>query len=132
MIKLNLKQINRIKEIIEESFEDSIEALSEAQDDLINDPFGFSDLGFINQDIVDSGQLRDSKKIEKRKQGDDIEVKFSWAPVAPETGEIYAADVFVGFYSFSGKFIPGRDWPNRSAEKIDILGHFKNGIQSRL
>jgi hypothetical protein len=130
MIKIDKDNLFRFKKEIKDCFRKTVDALDEMQDDLINDPWGFSDLGFTDQDIVDSGDLRDSKVVEIWEQENDIEVTFSWNPVNPDTGRAYAGDVLTGFYSYSGKFVPGRDWPNKSEQNLDTVEHFKNVLRS--
>ena len=130
MIKIDKNSLSNFKKEVKDCFRETVNALDKEQDDLINDPWGFSDLGFTDQDIVDSGDLRDSKVVEIWEQENDVEVTFSWHPVNPDTGRVYAGDVLTGFYTYSGKFIPGRDWPNRSEQNLDTVEHFKSVLRS--
>ena len=109
-----LKQLR--KDLKEKVFPDLVSRYDIESDRVIEDENEFSNLGFVNQDIIDTGRLLKSKIIEP--QG-DLSMRFSWDPVSPENGEHYASAVWWGFHAWGNKFIPGRPWSDRAAHNID-------------
>jgi hypothetical protein len=105
------KLIAHIKKDVKEAFGVAIARLDAEMDRVIVDENEFSDLGFLGQDIVDTGRLRDSKVINANPNG----VTFSYDPVSPENGFHYGAAVWLGFWAFGKKYIPGRPWTIRAA-----------------
>lgn len=121
VIYLNEVKVNKIKTAAKEALDDYSLNLDIEFRKVISDTNAFSNLGFINQDIIDTGRLKDSQKVTTTPSlsGDKVTKVWEWDPVSPETGRHYAGDVFVGFYAFGKKWIPGRDWPNKAFENLD-------------
>lgn len=93
-----------------------IATLDDEMDAVIEDPTEFAELGFINQDIVDTGRLLNSKLV----FSEGKKTRWEWDPVDPDTGEHYAAGVINGFYAYKGtKWVPGRDWVARAIERVN-------------
>lgn len=114
MSGLNLKQLyKRIEKDITESFAEVQTAIDIETDRVIESSDEFSDLGFTDQDIVDTGRLLNSKVVESKER----EIKFSWNPVDPESGAAYAGYVWTGF-SAGNKYIPGRKWDLRAVSNV--------------
>lgn len=110
----------------------TLETYGEKAREVIETEGMFADIG-IKGDIVDTGRLRDSQKIlELTSTEDRDEWLVEWNPINPETGEAYALKVWSGFTSFSGRWIPGRDWPGRAAEQIDLINQYPQDLRNEL
>ncbi len=118
-----LKQLN--KDLKEKVFPEIAAKYDIESDRVIEDPNEFSNLGFVNQDIIDTGRLLRSKIIVPK---GDLEIQFSWNPVNPDNGYEYASAVWWGFSAWGKKFIPGRPWSDRAMHNIDPV----NGIAKHL
>lgn len=106
------------KELIAKLRQDVAEATAQAiakvdieLDRVIESEDEFSDLGFLGQDIVDTGRLRDSKVITANPNG----VTFTYDPVAPENGYHYGPAIWLGFW-VGQKYITGRPWTLRAVQ----------------
>ena len=130
MIRVDKNKVDAIKLKIKDCFAQTVDALDEMQDQVIKDPWEFADLGFLDQDIVDTGRLHDSKIVETVDEENVVTTRYVWNPINPEDGRAYAGDVLVGFTSYAGNFIPGRDWPNRSEEKLNTHEHFLEALKA--
>ena len=130
-VKVNQKAIAQLKSTINEVFGDTVVALNEKFEEVIEDPYAFSAEGFNNWDIVDTGRLRVSQMVSVISQGPRTTAYWQWDPVDPETRRHYAGDVFAGFLSFAGNWIPGRDWPGRAVERLDPLTFFAEALKKR-
>jgi hypothetical protein len=130
MIHVDRDKVDTIKLKIKNCFNRTVDVLDKMQDRVIQDPWEFADLGFLDQDIVDTGRLHNSKIVETVDEGDLVSVRYVWNPINPEDGRAYAGDVFLGFTSYAGNFIPGRDWPNRSEEKLNTREHFVETLKA--
>src|SRR5512147_1690870 len=94
---LNYPQYAKFKQAITDSYASVVETINDELDAVFDDPNEFSDLGFDNQDIVDTGRLKDSKQIDVKTEGDKPVATWSWNAQDPETGYAYAAAVYTGF-----------------------------------
>ena len=119
--KLNQSAYSKFKAQIADAFATTIATIDEEMDAVIEDSNEFSDLGFDDQDIVDTGRLRDSKLLNVQTEDDGITAEWTWNPHDPETGYAYAMAVYAGFNAFGKKQIPGRPWPERAIERVDVL-----------
>ena len=104
------KLIAQLKKDVAEARGVAIAKVNLELDRVIESEGEFSDLGFIDQDIIDTGRLRDSKVISANPNG----VTFSYDPVSPENGYHYGAAIFFGFFAWGKKYIPGRPWTIRA------------------
>lgn len=104
------KLIAQIKKDVAEARGVAIAKIDAELDRVIESEDEFSDLGFISQDIIDSGRLLDSKVISANPNG----VTFTYDPVSPENGYHYGAAVYLGFFAWGKKYIPGRPWTIRA------------------
>lgn len=128
-VKINKQAIARLKSQINEAFAEVTTALDKEFEDTIEDPYAFASEGFTNWDIVDTGRLRDSQMVTAESNSKKATAYWIWDPVDPETQRHYAGDVFAGFMSFSGNWIPGRDWPNKAVERLNPLQVFANALK---
>lgn len=109
----NINQLKaKLKQDVKEARAQAIAKVSIELDRVIESEVEFSDLGFLGQDIVDTGRLRDSKVIAPNPDG----VTFTYDPVSPENGYHYGAAVWLGFWAFGKKYIPGRPWTLRAVK----------------
>lgn len=125
-VMIDPKKLNELKQVIEESFAVVVNEFSQECTAVIEDPDEFSDLGYVDHDIVLTGRLRDSQEIGVTRSNQEVIASFSWNPIDPETGRYYAGDVFTGY----GR-MPGRNWPDRAARRQDWLKIFEGEIQQR-
>lgn len=93
----------------------------------------FADLGFVNQDIVDTMRLLNSKVVLTQEDlGAIITIMIvTWAPISPENGFPYGPAVWRGFFAWGRKFIEGRHWDTRAAKNIDVTRNFVNKLRRR-
>lgn len=115
-----------------QALEETAIRLGKEAKDVIEDLNEFSDIGYSNWDIVDTGRLRDSMVIRFEWDDRGASAELSWDPVSPETGEHYAAKVWVGFVGPSGRLYPGRDWPGRAAERMNPFSFFMEKVKVRV
>lgn len=112
------EMLNNIEALAQEAFAQVVADYNVHVDEVIESLDAFTDLGFTDHDIVDTGRLRDSKLVNI---GTNF-AEFEWSPRSPETGFFYAPAVWVGFISYAGNYIPGRHWPERSAQTLNNQG----------
>lgn len=130
-ITIDKSKLNQVLKAVEEGFGDAVAALDKEYIDVIEDPNEFGDLGFRNQDIVDTGRFRDSQKVIETRTAHGVDVKWHWNPVDPETGLHYAPHLYTGF-AVGPKWIPGRPWPERAVKRADPGKIFEDGVKNRL
>jgi hypothetical protein len=104
--------IAKLQQDVAEATAQAIAKVDAELDRVITDENEFTDLGFIDQDIVDTGRLRDSKVITANPNG----VTFTYDPVAPENGYHYGAAIWNGFWAFGRTYVPGRPWTLRAIQ----------------
>jgi len=122
----NLKALtDQIKKDVTAARATAIAKIDIELDRVIESESEFSDLGFISQDIVDTGRLRDSKVISANPNG----VTFTYAPVSPENGYPYAPAVFNGFFAWGKKYIPGRPWTLRAVRNENPVTNVKAALE---
>lgn len=99
---------------IDAAWQEVLEEVDGEFDRVIEDPNAFSGAGYVNQDIVDTGNLRDSKEttIEENK------LTSQWDARDPETGYPYGTLVQKGGF-FGKTYKPGRDWPEEAMRRVD-------------
>lgn len=119
------KLIAQIKKDVSEARGVAIAKLDIELDRVIESEKEFSDLGFISQDIVDTGRLRDSKVISANPNG----VTFSYDPVSPDNGYHYGNAIFFGFFAWGKKYIPGRPWTIRAVKNEDPVLNMANFLE---
>ena len=114
---MNLEDLTSV---IKEAFGDLVADYNEWVDAVIESPDMFSDRGFVDHDIVDTGRLLNSKEVDAK----DTEATFLWEPHSPLNGFPYAPAVWTGFYAWGDKrnYIPGRHWPERAATTLNDVG----------
>ncbi len=84
------------------------------------------------QDIVDTGRLLDSKKVNISTEGNTTTGEFTWDPNDPDTGYAYAQAVWSGFFAYNGsKYIPGRHWPERAMKNVDPVEAIASYLQEK-
>ena len=94
-------------------------------DKVISSTSAFTGEGFRGQDIIDEGGLLASKVVTGLPTAKGITYLISWNPVNPETGERYAAAVWMGFFAYGGsKFVPGRRWDLKAAKNLKMTRRF--------
>lgn len=113
---INPKGVAKMHQAFDESWAEVVAALEVEMEETITDPNAFPELGFVDQDIVDTGRLRDSQKVNVK----DRKVSFAWDPHSPENGYAYAPAVYSGFLAFGKKWIPGRRWPEKAVDRLDV------------
>lgn len=116
---INHNYVTQLKAKIRESFGEVVSTLNDEYDAVIEDPNEFSNLGFYDQDIIDTGRFLDSKILNVQTVGDRVTAYWIWNPKDPETGYHYAAALYVGFMAYGKKWIPGRPWVDRAVERVD-------------
>lgn len=110
---------------VENAFAETVNDYNQEVDATIESMNAFADLGFEGQDIVDTGRLLESKKVDTDKTKTSVSAAFSWNPTSPKNGEKYASKVWAGFFAFGGpKFIRGRHWPERAATNMGVTETF--------
>lgn len=132
-IYISQSQITELRQKARQVMRDkTLETYGRVAREVIETEGEFADLG-IKGDIVDTGRLRDSQRINELPQTESLdEWLVEWNPVNPETEEAYAAKVWSGFTSFSGRWIPGRDWPGRASEKMDLVNEYPKDLRDEL
>lgn len=130
--KINYQGLAQLKRMIIQSFEETIKELDMEFQAVISDTNAFADIGVFNQDIIWSGRLKESQQLELSTEGNKVKASWQWDPVDPETGDHYAGDVFVGFTTWSGRFIPGRNWPDKGIERYDPFDNFVVKLRAKL
>ena len=132
-VTLNKAAIANLKKNVKTAFKKTNTQLGKSFTEIIESETAFSDIGFTNWDIVDTGRLRDSQHCDVIIETDNkIEEIWTWDPVDPETGRNYAGDVLVGFVSINGNWIPGRNWPERGVENLNPVRVFKTELKALL
>lgn len=130
---INEEGVDLLKEILTSSFLETVKELGEKCEELITDPNAFNFVGVYDQDIVWTGALRDSQTIMLSEEEDNtIKATFDWSPADPKTGYHYAYDVFVGFHTWNGRFIPGRPWPTRAIDVYQPIEKFGDKVGEKL
>lgn len=129
--KINTKPLDKLLKKASEAIEDLIKDLDQEFEAVIEDSGAFADIGLPNRDIVWSGELRDSQKMKSTIQSGKYKVTWEWDPVDPETGYHYAKDVFVGFTSYAGNFIPGRNWPGKAVERLQPILYLRKKLKGK-
>lgn len=118
------KLIAQLQKDVQEATGEAIAKVDLELDRVIESESEFQDLGFVEQDIVDTGRLRDSKVITATPNG----VTFSYDPVNPDDGYHYASAIFLGF-NVGRKYIPGRPWTNRAVKNenptVNVAEHLR-------
>ena len=131
-VTLNKAAIAKLKKNVKTAFKKTNAQLGKSFTEIIESETAFSDIGFTNWDIVDTGRLRDSQHCDVIRETDNkIEEIWTWDPVDPETGRNYAGDVLVGFI-INGNWIPGRNWPERGVENLNPVRVFKTELKALL
>ncbi len=117
-----------MNQMFDESWAEVVAALEVELEEVITDPNAFEDIGFVDQDIVDTGRLRDSQQVTAQNR----KVTFAWNPRDPETGELYATTVYSGFKAYGkGKWIPGRRWPEKAIDRLNVTETLKDKMVAR-
>ena len=122
-----MTDLRRLKQVIAECLAEVAAEYETEVNRVIESENEFADLGFVSQDIVDTGRLKNSLVVETRAGEGDLvsEISFSWEPRSTENNYPYAPAVWMGFFAFGGpKFIPGRHWDTRAAKNIQIVRRF--------
>lgn len=120
------KLIAKLKKDVAEARGTAIAKIDSELDRVIESMSEFSDLGFVDQDIVDTGRLRDSKIIQANPDG----VTFTYAPKSPENGYPYAPAVFLGYFAWGKKYIPGRPWTIRALKNENPVRNIADELES--
>jgi len=128
----NPQGIATLNRAIEEAWADVIAELYLEFTKVIEDPEAFAHLGFLDQDIVDTGRFRDSQTVQVIKG----KATFNWAPRSP-TGYVYAWALYHGFMAWGRKWVPGRPWVEEACDRVDIPKAFqaalaRRGIKARI
>jgi len=130
--KINYQGLAKLERIIKDAFQEAIDDLDMEFQAVISDANAFADIGVFNQDIIWSGRLKESQQLEISQGGNKAKASWQWDPVDPETGDHYAGDVFVGFTTWSGRFIPGRNWPDKGIERNNPIDNFIVKLRAKL
>ena len=114
--KVNPEGMAQLQKALAEAFGQAMADLDGEFDRVIEDPNEFSDLGFTDQDIVDTGRFRDSKTL----NAEGNSASWNWNPTDPDTGDQYALGLYTGFLAFGRRWVPGRPWPERAIDNLDV------------
>lgn len=106
------KLIAQLKKDVEDATAIATSKIDSELDRVIESLDEFSDLGFVSQDIVDTGRLRDSKVITANPNG----VTFSYEPKSPENGFPYAPAIYLGFFAWGKYWVEGRPFTLRAVK----------------
>jgi len=129
--KINTKPLDQLLKDVKWAFKELAKDLDLEFEAVIQDTGAFADVGLAGRDIVLSGALRDSQKMKIASEGGNIKYTWEWDPVAPDTGYHYAYDVFVGFTSQAGNFIPGRNWPGKAVDRLEPALYLKRKLKEK-
>ncbi len=93
----------------------------------------FADLGFIDQDIIDTGRFLNSKLITTREDIGRLitEMEVEWSPQSPDNGAYYAPYLWRGYFAWGKKFIQGRHFDTRAAKNIDVTRNFVEKLRQK-
>jgi len=119
--KLNPKGIKKMNDAFDRAWGEVMAALDIELEATIRDPYAFADLGFVDQDIIDSGRFLKSQQI----KDDGRAVAFSWSAKDPKSGFAYPLALYTGYRAWGRKYIPGRKWPEKAADSLDLVGYLK-------
>ncbi len=123
------KLLKRLNKDVKKIYSDVVSQYNIEVDRVIEDPNEFANIGFVDQDIIDTGRLKNSKVIET--QG-ELSTRFSWAPVDPDTGYHYASAVWWGFNAYGdSKFVPGRPWSERAVYNLDPVNYISDRLKKK-
>lgn len=112
----------------DEAWADVVAKLEVEMENVIRDPEAFSDIGFSDQDIVDTERFVNSQQVQVKGR----HVKFAWNPRDPKTGYEYAPALYYGFFAYGGrKYIKGRRWPEKACDRVDIPTTLKDEMVRR-
>lgn len=127
--KLNPKALKQIEKAIDDSWAEVVAALDVEYTRVIEDDNEFSDLGFTDQDMVDSGEFRDGQTVDVKAR----RALWRWAPINPKNGYCYAAALYYGFYAFGDqeRYVEGRPWVSRAIRNIGVLVRFATELEKR-
>lgn len=121
------KLIAKIKKDVADASAEAIAKVDQELDRVISSDSEFSDLGFSAQDIIDTERLFNSKVIAATPDG----VTFTYDPVSPENGYHYAPAVFLGFFAWGKKYIPGRPWTHRAVRNENPVTNIAAALESQ-
>ena len=116
---INNNYVTRLKAKIREAYAEVISTLNDEFDEVISDPNEFNDLGFYDQDIIDTERFLKSKMLNVQSSGERLTAFWIWDPVDPETGYHYGAALYTGFMAYGRKWIPGRPWVERAIARVN-------------
>lgn len=125
--KVNPKGLKHYKQGAKEAWGETMAALELKMEDVIRDPNAFAEQGFVEQDIVDTERFVNSQMVQVR----DGLTSFSWNPHSPENGYPYAPALYAGFMAYGKKWIPGRHWPEKAIDELDVTEEFKRNLNDR-
>lgn len=113
---------------IDEAFAGVVAAMDLELEAVVRDPNAFADQGFVDQDIVDTERFVKSQLVDVRNR----KATFRWVAKDPTTGQAYPIALYTGFRAFGkGKYIPGRRWPEKAADRLDIPETMKGSLAER-
>lgn len=118
--KINTKPLDQLIRRSRVAVKEYIKELDQEYQVVIADTYAFSDVGVMNQDIIWSGKLKQSQQMNIQ-DSKNIKANWVWDPVDEKTGEHYASDVLNGFTTWSGRNIPGRNWPSKAVERVEPI-----------
>ncbi|MBD2005611.1 MULTISPECIES: hypothetical protein [Cyanophyceae] len=125
---LNPKGIGKVNQALDEAWGDVVASLELEMEAVIRDPSAFADQGFTDQDIVDTERFVNSQVVTVENRV----AKFAWNPTSPETGYKYAIALYSGFRAYGrGKYIPGRKWPEKAVDRVDVPEKLKAAMKER-
>lgn len=141
-IKINRAAVDAlIRDRVETAWAEVMAKLDVEYMIVIEDPNEFSNLGFFDQDIVDTGRFRDSQKVNVTGR----KAFWQWDPISPDNGYHYGPALYYGFHPFGmdgqdGKpyaYVPGRHWIDRAIKRVNPVKSFaaelrKNGLQAKV
>lgn len=111
--RLNPKGVDEANQVFDEAWADVVAELELKMQHVIETPGLFPT--FPVDDIVDTGRLRDSQVVTVK----DRVVRFQWNPHG-ENGYPYAPAVYSGFRAWGKKYIPGRRFPEKAFDLVDV------------
>lgn len=120
------KLIAHLRKDLEDAHGKAVAKISTELDRVIESDNEFSDRGFKDQDIIDTGRLHDSKIVDTN----GTHTTFTYDPQDPDTGEKYAAAVWLGF-AYGRKYIPGRPWTLRAVKNENPTQNVAEALEAK-
>lgn len=125
--RLNPKGVDTANLAFDEAWADVVAELEVEMEAVIEDPAAFADQGFT-KNMVDSGRFQMSQQVAVK----GGIATFTWGAKSPETGFPYPIALYSGFRAWGkGKYIPGRKWPEKAVDRVNVPETLKQKMIER-